>query len=114
MKKQSQEERIDDSLSRLGIKAHITHLKQCPECLYTHITVATAKPVKYQHLVIALNAAYLEASVERRSDIAAVITRMFAKSSAGVALCHHLDNFSRKRGRIIAKGRLLKLMRAQL
>ena len=112
--KQSQEERIDAELAELGIKAHITHLKQCPGCYYAHVTVATSRKEEYPHLDIALGAAYLEARVEKRSDLGNIVTHAFAQSGAGVALCHHLDNFSRKRGRIIAKGRLLKLMRSQL
>lgn len=108
------EARIDAELAEIGVTAHITHLKQPEGCCYNHVTVATQKFEEYQDLRIALNTVYLEGSIRHKTGSALdqlIITR-FAERSAGVSPCHALDNFSRKRGRIIAKGRLIKAVKA--
>ena len=40
-----------------------------------------------------------------------VMTELHGLGYHGVAICDHRDDFSRKRGRIIAKGRLLKYLK---
>lgn len=112
---QSLEEQTDASIKEFDIISHTTHLKQSPGCYYSHITVATRKQEQYQHLDIAISKIYLEGSVTHitGSALDALIVTRFAEYGAGASPCHARDNFSRKRGRVIAKGRLLKLLRAQ-
>lgn len=110
MTRSKQEARIDAELAQMGVKAHITHLKHPEGSYYNVVTIATPKAEAYQHLSIMLSGCYHEARVSKRSDFGTLIIDKFAEFGAGVALCHHLDNFNRTRGRIIAKGRLLKLL----
>ena len=108
--KSKQEERLDAELDQMGVKVHITHLKQPEGCHYNMITVATQLPVAYLHLDIALSTMYLEAQVHKRSDLGKLLIDRFDELGAGVALCHHLDQHNKGLSRIIAKGRLLKLL----
>jgi len=59
-----------------------------------------------------LNVIYAEGFRSKRSDLGAFLVESWRLRDCGVALCRHLDQFNRKRGRIIAKGRLLKVLRA--
>lgn len=113
--KLSQEDRIDADLAKMGIQAHITHLKQEAPCAYSVVTVATAGYIEYRYLDINLGVVYLEGSIDhtKGSALDALLIERFAEMDTGVSPCHRQDNFSRKRGRIIAKGRLLKLLRTQ-
>ncbi len=110
--KSKQEERIDNDLEQMGITAYITHLKQDSGCIYSVVTVATPEYVLYRDLRSALLKIYLEGAIERKTGSAldALVVERFSEMGFGVAPCHAADNFSRKRGRIIAKGRLLKLL----
>ena len=112
---QSLEERTDAKIKEFGITPHITHLKQSSVCYYSHITVATIGAADYRLLDITTKVIFMEAAVKQitGSALDALIVARFAKCGVGVSPCHARDNFSRKRGRIIAKGRLLKLLRAQ-
>lgn len=98
----------------LGVTSHITHLKQDSNCFYSVVTVATPQYETYRNLDIALSDIYLEGSIRHKTGSAldALIIKRFAEFSCGVAPCHAVDNFNRKRGRIMAEGRMLKLLRA--
>lgn len=109
------EDTTDKSLEELGVtEVHITHMKLPEDCYYSHITLATQKAEEYRVLDIAVNTIFLEGSIKHISGSAldALIVRRFAGLGAGASPCHAIDNFSRKRGRIIAKDRLLKHMKA--
>lgn len=109
----SQDDYLAEEFALLGVKPHITHLKQDPGCAYSVVTVATPQYETYQNLSIALLKIYLEGSVRHKTGSAldALIVKRFAEFDCGVAPCHAVDNFSRKLGRIISEGRLLKLLR---
>ena len=108
-----QKVQIDAALAELGVTAHITHLRQPEDAYFKVVTVATPDPVRYGILDAMLSSLYNEAYLANRSDIGTVIIEGFASTSAGVALCHHRDNFGRKLGCIIAEGRLLKLLKQE-
>lgn len=108
------EKRLDIELALHRVEAHITHLRQPEDCFFRVVTVATPQQESCSHLGVALSELYMEARISKRSDLGKLIHEGFSDLGFGVALCHHLDNFSRKRGRIVAKGRLLKLLEAQL
>lgn len=116
MKKLSLEDKTDAQLACMGVKAHITYLKQLDGCYYSYITVATRKPVRYVHLDVAISNVYLAASVKHLTGAAVdrlMIKRFEEWLGAGVSPCHTTDNFSRKMGRTIAKGRLMEIMRVE-
>jgi hypothetical protein len=106
------EARLDEELGLLGVTPHITHLRGTFWSYYPAVTVATIDKEHYTTLDSTLSIIYRHAC-EKKSNIGTVAVDMWAERRAGVALCHYLDNFSRKRGRIIAKGRLLKILRAR-
>lgn len=109
------EERTDAELAEMGMKeVHITHLKMPDSCYYSHITIATQEAEEYRVLDIAINTIFLEGSLKHinGSALDALIVCRFAQYDAGASPCHAVDNFNRERGRIIAKGRLLKLLKA--
>ena len=112
---QSLEERTDASLAEMDAEdVHITHLKQLSGCYYSYITVATRNQEPYHHIRRMISHIYLEGADKHLtgSSLDDLIVQQFAKSGAGASPCHARDNFSRKRGRIIAKGRLLKHIKA--
>ena len=111
----SLEDTTDKSLSGMGVtEVHITHMKLPEDCYYSHITLATQEAEEYKVLDIAVNTIFLEGSIKHigGSALDALIVQRFAGLGAGASPCHAIDNFSRKRGRIIAKGRLLKHLKA--
>jgi hypothetical protein len=113
---QTLEERTDTGIALLGVEAHITHLKQLEWCYYSVVTVATPQHEEYKHLDATLAAIYLEGSIKHLNGSALdrLIVKRFARVGCGVAPCHATDQFSRERGRVIAKGRLLKYYRAYI
>lgn len=106
---------LDEEFRLLRVTPHITHLRQEERCFYSFVTVATPKHEEYRHLDVALSVIYLEGNLigANGSDLDRLIVERFADMSAGASPCHAVDNFSRKRGRIIAKGRLLKVLRQE-
>ena len=109
------EDTTDKSLEELGVtEVHITHMKLPEDCYYSHITLATRMAEEYRVLDIAVSTIFLEGSTKHitGSALDALIVQRFAEFGAGASPCHAIDNFSRKRGRIIAKGRLLKHLKA--
>lgn len=111
----NQEEYLAEEFGLLGVKPHITHLKQDSDCVYSFVTVAAPRYELYRDLRTALLEIYLEGAISRKTGSAldALIVKRFAEFGCGVAPCHAADNFSRKRGRIMSKGRLLKLLRKE-
>lgn len=111
----NQEEYLAEEFGLLGVKPHITHLKQLEWGYYSFVTIATPRYEEYALLDAALINIYQEGSVLRKNGSAldAFLAEEFGLLGFGVAPCHAVDNFSRKRGRIMAKGRLLKLLRKE-
>ncbi len=117
------EQKIDKELEGLGIHVYTYHIRAYGEGsqrkLLRSFNSITIADVKYQ----------LTADVEH--DVGVAIEDLISERMArglihpakfmmdelrafgyyGVAICDRRDNFSRKRGRIIAKGRLLKHLR---
>ena len=94
--------------------AHIAHLKQPDGCYFKVITVATRRPEKHRDTERRIQVAYRIVHHEKRSDIGAAVMEQLSDHGWGVALCSHNDNCNRKRGRILAKGRLLKIIRGKI
>ena len=112
-----QEARIDAELAELGVKAHITHIKHPENSLYRVVTVASRDVAPYEdlwkELSICFKNVYVKAFLKHKSDIGNRVILAFKEGGKGVALCHYRDNFNRAMGRIIAKGRLLKIIKEE-
>lgn len=106
-----QETQIDAELVRRGVKAHVVHIKHPEDSYFKVVTVATKHFATPSGMHATLSHLYQAAYRQHRSNVGAFIHDAFEGIGAGVALCHYRDNFNRSRGRIIAKGRLLKLLK---
>lgn len=104
------EEGLDIELELMGSDAHMRHFKLGPDSYYKVVTVATPHNISYPDAFKVLATIFNDLQASGRSDRGTFIIDSFAECGWGVALCHHLDQFNRKRGRIIAKGRLLKVL----
>jgi len=110
----SQKEYLDAEFRLLGITPHITHLRQPEDCYYRMVTVAAPYHILYADLAHDLRRVFAAAGkldIPRFGLGRFVIERFSKNHWCGVALCHHLDQFDRKRGCIISEGRLLKFER---
>lgn len=118
------EQKIDKELEDLGVRAYVYHIRAYGEGSrrrilgsFNSITIAD---VKYQP------AANVELDVGEAIEGLANARMMYGSSIHpatwmmkelsgfgyhGISICDCRDNFSRKRGRVIAKGRLLKHLR---
>lgn len=103
---------LDSELEKYGLKARITHMKQPGDCYFKVVTAATPLPEVYLHLDIAVLMAYSKAC-QTSANLSKVVIMEFARFGAGVALCHYKDNFDRRKGRIIAKRRLLNIIKEE-
>jgi len=109
----TQEEYLDEEFRLMHVEPHITHLKLSEDSYYSVVTVATEDRLPYIIISKTLNKIYAEGYRSKRRDLGAFLIDAFTECHCGVALCHHKDQFNRERGRIIAKGRLFKLMRKE-
>lgn len=110
----SLEEYLDEEFRIMGVTPHITHIKLPQESYYIAVTVASRYHVPYPDQVRWLGRVFAEAPrAKMKSNLGTFILNAYAEGGFGVALCHYLDSFNRQRGRIIAKGRLLKVLRKE-
>jgi len=110
------EKKLDAEFERLGVKPFIVHIRddQMPFMSFNAITIALDYPgVQYQVLFEqVINACVL---TESATTPATSLLRYFrARKIYGVAICDPRDTFSRLKGRVIAKGRLLKWLKGKL
>lgn len=107
------EDYLDIEFSLLRVTPHIVHIRAHTEVVGfpSAVTLATVEPVDVGAVRYSLGV------IEDGDGCKSMASRMKqvleSDGSAGVAVCDYRDQFSRKRGRIIAKGRLLKLLRKQ-
>ena len=120
------EQRIDKELEELGVKPYVYHIRAYGEGssrrllrLFNGITIVDLRQmetVDVEHDVGELidelrwkcPPYYNEHDIQPATWMMAEMREF---EYYGVAICDNRDNFSRKRGRIIAKGRLLKYLR---
>lgn len=105
------EQKIDAELAALGVKANVVHV-QTKDGYYRAVTTATAGTDARHAANIVLGTAYAKAYRygSKQRDLGAILLAEAVRHSVGIALCHN-DAFNKARGRVIAKGRLLKIMR---
>jgi hypothetical protein len=109
----SLEEYLDEEFRIVGATPHITHIKLPQESYYTVVTVASRYHISYPDQVRWLGMVFADARV-KKSNLGTFVLNAYVEGGFGVALCHYLDSFNRQRGRIIAKGRLLKALRNEI
>ena len=120
------EEKIDKELADLGVKPYVYHIRAYSEgsqrkqlWKFSGITIVDIKRRLCTDVEVDVGEAYgaLElklAPYDTRPDVHPatwMMKELRGFGYYGVAICDRRDNFSRKRGRIIAKGRLLKHLR---
>lgn len=118
------EHKVDKELADLGVKPYVYHIRAYGEGSrrkilgsFNAITIADLQrqpTVDVEHDVGEVMESLANARMMYGSSIHPatwIIKELHEIGYHGVAICDNRDNFSRKRGRIIAKGRLLKHLR---
>lgn len=121
------EQKLDEEFGDLGIRPYVYHIRAYGEGsqrrllrLFNQITIVDTKKmatVDVEYIVGELIEDLKKKLMSfARADLHPATWMMLelrAFGYQGVAICDRRDNFSRKRGRIIAKGRLLKYLRSR-
>jgi len=122
------EYKVDKELAELGIRPYVYHIRAYDEGssqrkllrMFNGITIVDIKQGLSTDVEVDVYRLIgeLESKLKKfaRSDLHPATWMMIELRKLGyygVAICDRRDNFSRKRGRIIAKGRLLKYLRAR-
>ena len=111
----NQEAYLDEEFRLLGVKPHIVHHRFPAGLYYTVVTVATRDretfPVSKCRLQVIFNDAWA-ANIPVHKH-AAYVVKMFGDAGCGVASIMYRDHVSKRVRRVIAKGRLLKLLRQE-
>ena len=120
------EQKIGREFADLGVKPYVYHIRSYGEGYQRRIlgsvNAITIADVGYQttanieHDVGEVMEGLANARMSYGSSINPATWVMYELRGFeyyGVAICDNRDNFSRKRGRIIAKGRLLKYLRSR-
>ena len=111
----NQEANLDEEFRLLGVKPHIVHHRFPVGLYYTVVTVATRYretfPVSECRLQVIFNDAWTTGVLV--DDHAAYVVEMFGDAGCGVAPITYRDHKSKRIRRVIAKGRLLKLLRQE-
>ena len=97
---------LDEEFERIGIKPHIYHFFGI--CPYNAITIATNTEYTYEEILKIIT--HSIASTFCLSNDVAACKAEIEKQFGGIAICNNSDQFNRKLGRTIAKGRLLKYL----
>ena len=111
----NQEAYLEEEFRLLGVKPHIMHYRFPAGMYYTVVTVATRYretfSVSERRLQVIFNDAWRAGVLVE--DHAAYVVKMFSDAGCGVAPITYRDHKSKRIRRVIAKGRLLKLLRQE-
>ena len=116
------ESNVDAELDNVGAKAHVYHI--LPDTEFPNrpgfpraVTIASLNPINVRETrknLFNIEMTYWRSGRARDRSIASFMKQSLeAEGIEGVAICDWRDQFSRKRGRIIAKGRLLRCLRCK-
>jgi len=112
------EKYLDEEFRLLKVEPHIMHIRAHTggRELPSAVTLATVDPLNIKTVGLVLfhleTIYYGDEDLQKTRSLASFMKqRLEEDGCAGVAVCDYRDQFSRKRGRIIAKGRLFKLLR---
>jgi hypothetical protein len=105
------EQKLDAELGRMGVKIHTYHLRS-HVWPFTGVTIIIAdREWTYMTVKIMMQK---EISMYTLNTATETKKNLNAMGIYGVALCNIRDQYSKKRGRIIAKGRLLKHLKEMM
>ena len=113
MNLKTQERRLDAEFEQLGFQPHVVHLMAVRP--FRGITFAFNPNYPYEE-IFATQLLKTTLGTIRNREILHWQTRYVLQqityfTNSGIAICDPRDNFSRLKGRVIAKGRLLKWLR---
>jgi hypothetical protein len=105
------EQKLDVELKEKGVMPEIYHFTKDIDP-FTAITIVDERFLwrNLRGLIHAISS-FLPLETTRSAPATMFIEALHAKDVYGVAICDHCDQFNRQRGRIIAKGRLLKYLK---
>ena len=120
----SLEEYLDEEFWLLGVELYIYHIQPIephPHGAVRAVTIASVAAINVEAVrssLFSIEMLYWRLGRRRSQSIASFMKQQLeqqleADGCAGIAVCDYRDQFSRKRGRIIAKGRLRKVLRAE-
>ena len=117
--KSNLEQKIDKELADLGVRPHVYHIRAYGKGsqrkmlrVFNAVTIADIQRMPTSEIEDIVGEIREESIYGTIIQPATVMREELRKIECyGVAICDRRDNFSRKRGRIIAKGRLLKHLR---
>lgn len=105
---------LDKELEKLGIRPRIYHFRE-HVVPFNAITVAVqTKKLDYKGIAGYMQEYRVYAARWTHNRATVFLREMTANGFPGVAICDEHDQFNRRRGRIIAKGRLLKFLKEHL
>ncbi len=111
----NQEAYLDEEFRLMRVKPHIVHHRFPTGLYYTVVTVATRYretfPISERRLQVIFNDAWTAGVLV--DDHAAYVVKMFSDVGCGVAPITYRDHVSKRIRRVIAKGRLLKVLRQE-
>ena len=119
------EQKIDKELAEIDVVPYVYHIRSYGNGSqrkvirgFNGITIVDIQHHKISEIGTDVGQA-IESLANARMEYGAkihsakwVMTELHGLGYHGVAICDHRDDFSRKRGRIIAKGRLLKYLKS--
>jgi len=111
--KSNLENRLDAEFKARGIKPYIYHITK-DTIYFTGFTIVHDKRMTLSALDHLLSKVYAREELWELYPITPatrLLTGLREQGIYGVAICNERDQYSKKRGRIIAKGRLLKHLR---
>ena len=109
--KSKTEKKLDEEFEKLGIKTRVYHFINIP--LFNAVTVVTPDNRTYGDIKnIVLKSRQPEFYLRQHAEY--LLSKLAGLPDLhGVAICDIRDQFDRKLGRIIAKGRLLKQLKKE-
>ena len=118
--KSKTEKKLDDEFEKLGVEPRIYHFgshNNAPLAIFTNITIALDPHklfLSWANLHKILRDVIDDVWLFDTNRATRMIYKLAYQEIYGVAICDRRDQFNRTRGRIIAKGRLLKHLKMEI
>ena len=102
------EEDLDKEFEKLGMKLRVYHYTE-PYLSFNAITVVTNdKNTDWISIAEDIQKSLKQITEKEFNHSTELLNEMVKRDYYGIAICNKRDTFSRQRGRVISKGRLLK------